>query len=162
MCAFDPRRPQDQFIRRFNVPGRPVTDMGLSADPMWMRTVLNELRPLGKPVYVTENGLATSDDEWRDRHLSETLHNVLLAISAAYVPTEYRFYRSRRSHARTSSATPRLISPSSSSMGKRWGSATCAASRLSSTSGRRGAARARRSCPSWLTPPLPTTTSRSS
>ena len=80
MCAFDPRRPQDQFIRRFNVPGRPVTDMGLSADPMWMRTVLNELRPLGKPVFITENGLATSDDEWRARHLTETLQNVQLAI----------------------------------------------------------------------------------
>ncbi len=80
MCAFDPRRPRDQFIRRFNVPGRRVTDMGLSADPSWMRTVLNELRPLGKPVYITENGLATGDDEWRGRFITETLANVLLAI----------------------------------------------------------------------------------
>jgi len=75
MCAFDARRPRDQFIRRFNVPGRPVTDMGLSADPSWMRTVLNELRELGKPVYITENGLATGDDEWRSRYIT-----VLLAI----------------------------------------------------------------------------------
>jgi beta-glucosidase len=80
MCAFDPRRPRDQFIRRFNVPGRPVTDMGLSADPSWMRIVLNELRTLGKPVYITENGLATGDDEWRSRYINETLANVLLAI----------------------------------------------------------------------------------
>lgn len=80
MCAFDARRPRDQFIRRFNVPGRPVTDMGLSADPSWMRTVLNELRELGKPVYITENGLATGDDEWRSRYITETLANVLLAI----------------------------------------------------------------------------------
>jgi beta-glucosidase len=80
MCAFDLRRPRDQFIRRFNVPGRPVTDMGLSADPSWMRTVLNELRDLGKPVYITENGLATGDDEWRSRYITETLANVLLAI----------------------------------------------------------------------------------
>jgi len=80
MCAFDARRPRDQFIRRFNVPGRPVTDMGLSADPSWMRTVLNELRDLGKPVYITENGLATGDDEWRGRYITETLANVLLAI----------------------------------------------------------------------------------
>jgi beta-glucosidase len=80
MCAFDARRPRDQFIRRFNVPGRPVTDMGLSADPSWMRTVLNELRELGKPVYITENGLATHDDEWRGRYITETLANVLLAI----------------------------------------------------------------------------------
>ena len=80
MCAFDVRRPRDQFIRRFNVPGRPVTDMGLSADPSWMRTVLNELRELRKPVYITENGLATGDDEWRSRYITETLANVLLAI----------------------------------------------------------------------------------
>jgi beta-glucosidase len=80
MCAFDPSRPGEQFIRRFNVPGVPVTDMGWSADPKWMRMVLNELRPLGKPVYITENGLASNDDEWRQRYLKEVLANVLLAI----------------------------------------------------------------------------------
>ena len=80
MCAFDPRLPKEQFIRRFNVPGVPVTDMGWSADPSWMRLVLNELRPLGKPVYITENGLASNDDEWRQRYLKEVLSNVLLAI----------------------------------------------------------------------------------
>jgi beta-glucosidase len=80
MCAFDSSRPKDQFIRRFNVPGRPVTDMGLSADPSWMRLVLNELRGLGKPVYITENGLATDDDEWRQHYITETLSNVQLAI----------------------------------------------------------------------------------
>jgi len=80
MCAFDPRRPQEQFIRRFNVPGRPITDMGFSADPSWMRPVLNEVRSLGKPVYITENGLASHDDEWRSRYITETLANVLRAI----------------------------------------------------------------------------------
>jgi beta-glucosidase len=80
MCAFDPSRPKEQFIRRFNVPGVPVTDMGWSADPSWMRMVLNELRPLGKPVYITENGLASNDDEWRQRYLKEVLSSVLLAI----------------------------------------------------------------------------------
>jgi beta-glucosidase len=80
MCAFDPGRPQDQFIRRFNVPGRPVTAMGMSSDPSWMRLVLNELRDLGKPVYITENGLGSDDDEWRRRYIIEILSNVLLAI----------------------------------------------------------------------------------
>jgi len=80
MCAFDPRRPQEQFIRRFNVPGRPITDMGFSADPSWIRPVLNEVRSLGKPVYITENGLASHDDEWRCRYISETLANVLRAM----------------------------------------------------------------------------------
>ena len=31
-------------------------------------------------MFITENGLATSDDEWRARHLTETLQNVQLAI----------------------------------------------------------------------------------
>jgi beta-glucosidase len=79
-CAFDPRRPRDQFVRRFNVPGVPVTDMGWSADPGWMRSVLNELKGIGKPVYITENGLASSDDEWRQQYLVDVLANVLLAI----------------------------------------------------------------------------------
>ena len=80
MCAFAPGRPQDQFIRRFNVPGAPVTDMGWSADPTWMRQVLNELRELKKPIYITENGLATTADEKRQAYLSDILANVRLAI----------------------------------------------------------------------------------
>ena len=79
--AFDPGRPQDQFIRRFNVPGAQVSDMGWSADPQWMRQVLNELKGLGKPVYITENGLGTADDERRQRYLVDVLSNVHLAIA---------------------------------------------------------------------------------
>jgi beta-glucosidase len=80
MCAFDPSRPKEQFIRRFNVPGLPVTDMGWSADPSWMRRVLNDLRTAGKPIYITENGLASNDDGWRQRYINEILSNILLAI----------------------------------------------------------------------------------
>jgi beta-glucosidase len=80
LTAFDARRPKEQFVRRFNVPGAPVTDMGWTANPSWMRLVLNEVRSLGKPVYITENGLATNDDSWRQRYLTEILSNVLLAI----------------------------------------------------------------------------------
>ena len=79
-CALDLRRPQDQFIRRFNAPGAMVSDFGFSVDPSWMRAVLNELKGLGKPVYITENGLATNDDERRQRYLTDILTNVHLAI----------------------------------------------------------------------------------
>jgi beta-glucosidase len=54
--------------------------MGLSANPSWMRTVLNEVGKLGKPVYITENGLATQDDESRRQYIVDILSNVLLAI----------------------------------------------------------------------------------
>lgn len=80
LCAFDPTSPRKQFIRRTNVPGAPVTEMGWNAQPSWMRAVLNELKGLGKPVYVTENGLASNDDAWRERYIGEILSNVLLAI----------------------------------------------------------------------------------
>ena len=78
--AFDPRRPHEQFIRRFNVPGAPVSEMGWSSNPAWMRAVLNELKGLGKPVYITENGLAAADDHKRERYLTEVLANVRMAI----------------------------------------------------------------------------------
>ncbi len=80
LVAFDSGRPKDQFIRRFNVPGVPVTDMGWSADPSWMRAVLGDLKRLGKPVYITENGMATTDDRVRARYIPDVLENVRLAI----------------------------------------------------------------------------------
>ena len=80
VCAFDARRPRDQFIRRFNPPNEPVTEIGFVSKPAWMRAVLNTVRRYGKPVYITENGLATSDDSWRERYLTEILANVHAAI----------------------------------------------------------------------------------
>jgi beta-glucosidase len=80
LCAFDPRRPQDQFVRRFNPPGEP-TEMGWVSNPTWMRSVLGELKRYAKPVYVTESGIATSDDAVRVRYLTDVLTNVQLAIA---------------------------------------------------------------------------------
>jgi len=80
MCAFDPRRPRDQFVRRFNPPGAEVTEMGWVSKPSWMRQVLNQLKRYGKPVYITENGIATSDDSAREKYLADLLTNVHLAI----------------------------------------------------------------------------------
>jgi beta-glucosidase len=80
MCAFDASRRKDLLVRRFNPPGAPLTDMGWASNPAWMRTVLNELKRYRKPVYITENGIATSDDEVRQRYLAELLANVHGAI----------------------------------------------------------------------------------
>ena len=80
LAAFDPSRPQDQFVKRTNVPGAQMTDMGMTSDPVYMRRVLNELKSLKKPVYITENGLGTGDDERRKRYLADVLENVRLAI----------------------------------------------------------------------------------
>ena len=80
MSAFDPTRPRDQFIRRFNPPDVLVSDMGFASNPAWMRQVLNELKAYGKPVYITENGIATRDDAVRESYLAGILANVHAAI----------------------------------------------------------------------------------
>jgi len=79
LCAFDPLRPQNQFVRRFNPPG-PLTEMGFVSDPTWMGDVLRDLKRYGKPVYITENGLATQDEAWRERYLGEVLTEVHRSI----------------------------------------------------------------------------------
>jgi beta-glucosidase len=80
LAAFDASRPKDQFVKRTNVPGAQMTDMGMTSDPVYMRRVLNEVKSLGKPVYVTENGIGTGDDERRKRYLVDVLANVRGAI----------------------------------------------------------------------------------
>jgi beta-glucosidase len=45
-----------------------------------MREVLNELKVYRKPVYVTENGIATTDDAVREHYLGEILTSVHQAI----------------------------------------------------------------------------------
>lgn len=73
--------PGDLFVRRFNPPGDAVTEIGFVSRPAWMRDVLLSLKRYGKPVYVTENGISTSDDAWRERYLVEILDNVHAAIA---------------------------------------------------------------------------------
>ena len=78
--AFDASKSKQQFMRRFNPPGVPVTDMGWASDPTWMRRVLNDLKPIGKPVYITENGIAATDDATRVPYLKAILKEVHNAI----------------------------------------------------------------------------------
>lgn len=81
LVAFDPSRPGDQFLRRFNPPDIPVSDFGWALVPGWMRQVLDELGPLGKPVYITESGIAAVDDAARQKFLLDILEQVWLAIN---------------------------------------------------------------------------------
>jgi beta-glucosidase len=79
LVAFDPRRRTEQFMRLFNPPGAPESDFGWAIRPEWMQSVLEDLAPLGKPIYITENGIATQDDSRRERFLCD----VLVAVHAA-------------------------------------------------------------------------------
>ena len=82
LVAFDARRPREQFMRRFNPPDAAQSDFGWAIRPEWLRRALEELKPLGKPVYVTENGIATGDDGRRQEFLVAILSQVWEAVQA--------------------------------------------------------------------------------
>jgi len=56
------------------------SDFGWAIQPEWMRHCLEELAPLGKPVYVTESGIATKDDRRRSQFLKDVIGQVWQAI----------------------------------------------------------------------------------
>jgi beta-glucosidase len=68
------------LARQFNPGWLSETDFGWAIQPEWIRLCLEELAPLGKPVYVTENGMATGDDGKRSRFLEDVLGQVWQAI----------------------------------------------------------------------------------
>ena len=80
LVRFDPLHPGSQFARQLNPPGYPVSDFGDAINPAWMREAVLELKQFGKPIYVTESGIATEDDEFRQRFLKDILAEVGTAI----------------------------------------------------------------------------------
>lgn len=63
-------------------PGKRLTQMGWTAYPEGLGVVLRSAGALGVPVFVTENGIATDDDEWRARFLVAHLREVVRARAA--------------------------------------------------------------------------------
>ena len=82
LVAFSPRAVGEAFASRRNPPGMPESDFGWAVHPRWMRDCLEDLRPLGRPIYVTENGIATRDDAARAAFLRAVLEQVWDAIEA--------------------------------------------------------------------------------
>jgi beta-glucosidase len=80
LVRFDPLSPGSQFARQLNPPGYAVSDFGDAIKPDWMREALLELKQFGKPVYVTESGIAAEDDGLRQRFLPDVLGEVWKAI----------------------------------------------------------------------------------
>ena len=82
LVAFSPRAVGEAFAKRTNQPGLPESDFGWAVHPPWLRDCLEDLRPLGRPIYVTENGIATRDDAVRVEFLRAALEQVWEAIRA--------------------------------------------------------------------------------
>jgi len=60
--------------------GRPVTDMNWQIYPNGIYEVLVDLLPYQKPVYITENGIATTDEALRKKFIKEHLKQIYHAI----------------------------------------------------------------------------------
>ena len=66
--------------RRHSSTNHQVTDMGWGIHPEGIERVLLELKGYGKPIYVTENGLADAADTKREKYIKDHLYNVHRAI----------------------------------------------------------------------------------
>jgi len=62
-------------------PNERVTDFGWEFYPESIKQALIELKPYGKPVYITENGLADADDSDREEFIRRSLGAIHEAIS---------------------------------------------------------------------------------
>ncbi len=60
----------------FGAPGERLSQMGWASWPDGLLAALRRCAPLGKPLYVTENGIATEDDAWRTGFLRDHLRKV--------------------------------------------------------------------------------------
>ncbi|BAD86016.1 membrane-bound beta-glycosidase, GH1 family [Thermococcus kodakarensis KOD1] len=60
--------------------GERRTQMGWSVYPEGVYLALRRASEYGRPLYVTENGIATLDDEWRKEFIIQHLRQVLRAI----------------------------------------------------------------------------------
>jgi beta-glucosidase len=82
LVKFSARRIGEGFARRSNPPGLPESDFGWAVRPRWLRDCVEDLRPLGRPIYVTENGIAARDDRVRVEYLRGALGELWEAIQA--------------------------------------------------------------------------------
>jgi beta-glucosidase len=81
LVAFEPSG-RGGFFRRLNPAGLPESDLGWVISPGWLRRCLEELRLLGKPIYITENGVAAADDQRRVTFLRDVLRELWEAIQS--------------------------------------------------------------------------------
>jgi beta-glucosidase/6-phospho-beta-glucosidase/beta-galactosidase len=56
--------------------------MGWELYPAGISIVLEDLKSYGKPIYITENGLADCEDKYRGWYIKEVLKNVLNSIES--------------------------------------------------------------------------------
>ena len=85
LVAFDLRRPAEVFGRRFPAPGAPQGDVGADSlygeiYPQGILRVAQRVRAFGKPIYITENGVADASDRLRPWVIARALRSMRDAL----------------------------------------------------------------------------------
>lgn len=70
----------------------PRTAMGWAIAPDGLRAALRAMRSYGKPILITENGIASADDAERDRYLLMHLQAVREALRAGVPVIGYQYW----------------------------------------------------------------------
>jgi len=60
--------------------GEKTTQMGWGVHPEGLHAGLIRLKKYGRPIYITENGIATDDDAWRVEYITQHLEQVRRAM----------------------------------------------------------------------------------
>lgn len=81
MIRFRPWRPKTLFMEYTTPPGCSVNELGWEIYPEGLYRALMRLKSYNKPIYVTENGIATADDSARISYLKDHLAEIHRAIS---------------------------------------------------------------------------------
>ncbi|MBD3425867.1 MAG: family 1 glycosylhydrolase [Candidatus Omnitrophica bacterium] len=67
----------------------PVTDMGWEVYPEGLYETVRDMSRYAKPIMITENGVATADDELRCRFIKEHLEQLSNAVAEGYLVIGY-------------------------------------------------------------------------
>ena len=83
-----------QFFIDFNVAniGERRTDMGWSVYPEGIYKAIEKMYRYKRPIYITENGIATKDDDWRIEFIVQHLQYVHKAIKDGYDVRGYFYW----------------------------------------------------------------------
>ena len=78
--AFDITRPRDHLMRRITPKDAYVGEFGLPLKPEWLYDAVLSVKHLGKPIYITESGIAATDDAVREDFILRNLEQLRRAI----------------------------------------------------------------------------------
>lgn len=84
------------------------TQMGWSVYPRGIYEAITKVSRYGRPMYITENGIATLDDEWRKEFIVQHLQYVHKAVDEGYKVNGYFYWSLMDNYEWREGFTPRF------------------------------------------------------